>query len=108
MRGLDEINRENLDAARRAATAADRTPRIVCNKCDGAGHHKLTEPHANVFSVLTSSWQPLEAVREALHRAGDMVTKTALANRLAFLEDYRLAESRICPTNTRRLEWRAR
>lgn len=108
MKGLEEIKRENIDAARRAASAADRTPRIVCDKCDGAGHHKLSEPYANTYDVLTSGWQPTEMVRELLHKRGDKVASTALINRLQFLASYRLVEYRQCLTNKKRLEWRAR
>jgi hypothetical protein len=87
---------------------ADRSPRIVCNKCDGAGHHKLGEPHANVYDVLSSSWQCTEMIREQLHKRGDLVSPTALVNRLQFLVEYRLVESRPAPRNHRRREWRAR
>lgn len=108
MRSLDEIKRENLDAARRAATAADRAPRIVCVKCDGIGHHRIAEPYANTYDVLTSAWQPTEVIREALHRRGDRVTRTALINRLNYLRTYHLVDSRRAWGSTRRREWRAR
>lgn len=108
MRGLEEIKRDNLERARNAAAAADRAPRIVCNKCDGAGHHKLSEPHANVYDALTSAWQPTETIREKLHKRGDKVSATALVNRLQFLASYRVVETRLCPTNYRRREWRVR
>lgn len=108
MRSLDEIRHDNIDRSRRAAIAADRTPRIVCEKCDGAGHHKLSAPYANVFDALTSSWLPTEAVRESLHRRGDMVAATALINRLRYLVEYRLVETRLSPTSARRREWRVR
>lgn len=87
-------------------TVADRSPRIICSRCDGAGHHKLGEPHANVFNVLSSAWSGTETIREQLHKQGDLVSPTALINRLQFLVDYRLVESRLAPRNHRRREWR--
>lgn len=108
MRSLEEIKRDNLDRSRGAAIAASRVPRVICTRCDGAGHHALNEPHANVYGVLTGEWQVTEAVREQLHALGDLVAPTALINRLQYLVVLRLADTRLSPTNKRRREWRVR
>ena len=75
---------------------------IACRTCDGSGHEELPPAYRDVYALLTFDWQTTTVILGKLEN----VKQTALANRLVYLNNLGLADSRPNANNYRMNEWR--